>query len=131
MVFGTFDMIHPGHEDFFKQARQLAEPCTLIVSIARDSNVARIKNKLPRHNEQQRLKLVEQTGLADQVILGSETNYLEHIIAQKPDFIALGYDQQAYTERLAEDLKAAGLTQTKIVRLKPFFPEKYKTSLLR
>ena len=34
MVFGTFDMIHAGHEDLFRQARALAKEPYLIVSVA-------------------------------------------------------------------------------------------------
>ena len=41
MVFGTFDIIHAGHEDLFRQARALAEDPHLIVSVARDSAAAR------------------------------------------------------------------------------------------
>ena len=39
MVFGTFDGLHKGHLNFFKQAKKLAQKSFLIVSIARDLNV--------------------------------------------------------------------------------------------
>ena len=47
MVFGTFDGLHEGHLDFFKQARQLSKNPFLIVSIARDKNVKIIKKIFP------------------------------------------------------------------------------------
>ena len=47
MVFGTFDGVHMGHLDFLKQARKLARESFLIVSVAREKNVFRIKNKKP------------------------------------------------------------------------------------
>src|SRR3989344_4903091 len=55
MIFGTFDMIHPGHEDLFRQARELAEEPYLIVSIARDSATTRHKGTPPRRSELERL----------------------------------------------------------------------------
>ena len=70
MVFGTFDMIHLGHEDLFRQARALAENPHLIVSIARDSAVERIKGMKPRHREDERLREVQCHKSVDEVVLG-------------------------------------------------------------
>ena len=138
MVFGTFDMIHAGHEDFFKQARALvnseqsrgaAQPY-LTVSVARDSAVQRVKGMRPKHSEEERLNLVKAHPLVDDAILGDEDGYMKHIRANMPDIIALGYDQAGeYVQRLEEDLRAAGL-KTQIVRLKPHRPDVFKTSKL-
>lgn len=131
MVFGTFDMIHPGHEDFFRQARALADDAFLIVSVARDSAVARIKEEAPDNDEEARRARIEAHELVDQALLGDEDGYMAHIIAAAPDIIALGYDQEGeYVDNLAEDLAAAGLS-TAIVRLQPHEPETYKTSKLK
>lgn len=130
MVFGTFDMIHEGHADFFKQARALArEPC-LIVSVARDLAAARIKGTAPRNREDERLAIVAAHPLVDEATLGDSVGYIGHIRTSTPDIIALGYDQQGeYVDSLARDLEAAGLA-TRIVRLQAFKPERYKTSKL-
>lgn len=130
MVFGTFDMIHPGHEHFFAEARSLAKESRLIVSVARDTNVERIKGRKPRHGERERLALVNAHPLVDEAVLGDETDYITHIKRAAPDIIALGYDQSGeYVERLSADLTKAGLS-TKVVRLQPHEPERYKTSKL-
>jgi cytidyltransferase-like protein len=129
IVFGTFDGVHQGHLNMFKQAKRLSKNPYLIVSIARDKNVLRIKNKLPYNKENKRKKLVEETLIPDKVILGSLKNYLEHIVKESPDYIALGYDQIHYTENLKKDLKDRGLTP-KIRRLKPYKENIYKNSLL-
>ncbi|MBI4088324.1 adenylyltransferase/cytidyltransferase family protein [Candidatus Kaiserbacteria bacterium] len=129
MVFGTFDMIHEGHESLFKQARALGAEPHLIVSVARDKNVARIKGAA-RRGEEDRRALVEAHALVDEAILGDKEGYISHIIAARPDIIALGYDQEGeYVERLEADLRAAGSSIT-VVRLRPFRPETYKTSKL-
>jgi FAD synthetase len=128
MVFGTFDVVHPGHRNFFQQARSLAEEPYLIVSVARDKNVARIKGKAPRRSETARAAALKKISIIDKVVLGADGNPLPHILKQKPDIIALGHDQTAYVRGLRSALKAAGL-KTKIVRLKPFRRDKYKSSL--
>ena len=130
MVFGTFDMVHPGHSNMFEQARKLAKHPYLIVSIARDKNVMRIKGEPPKHSETKRAKLVKANPLVDKVVLGGIRDHLPHIIREKPDIIALGYDQEAYVKGLNQQLKNAGLS-TKVMRLKPYQPHIYKTSLLK
>jgi len=130
MVFGTFDILHPGHLHFFRQARQLARNPRLVVSVARDKNVRRIKGNEPLHNERQRLKSVKTCRLVDEAVLGGLKNHLPHILRAKPDIIALGYDQVNYVKGLKTALKNRGW-QGMIVRLKPFKPTIYKSSLLK
>ena len=137
MVFGTFDMIHEGHVDFFRQARalrlgrgQAQEKPYLIVSVARDSIVTRIKGGKPRRSESERSALLLRNTLVDEVVFGQEDGYIEHIAEAKPDIIALGYDQMGeFVDRLERDLTSAGI-EVKVVRLQAFQPEKYKTSKL-
>jgi cytidyltransferase-like protein len=130
MVFGTFDMIHKGHEDLFRQARALAPDAHLIVSVARDVSAARVKGQRPRNSEDARLKAISRTPGVDEALLGDEEGRIKHIAAMRPDIIALGYDQAGeYVEDLEKELLAAGLT-TKVVRLNAFQPDIYKTSKL-
>lgn len=122
---GTFDHFHPGHIDFLKQAKVLGDE--LVVIVARDENVKRIKGMMPKHNESQRRENVEKTGIPDRVILGYTDKDIFLILEDlKPDIIALGYDQ-----RVSEESVAKRLPHCKVVRLKPFHPEKYKSSYFR
>lgn len=131
MVFGTFDMIHKGHEDLFRQARSLGDNVFLIVSVARDQAAARHRGTFPRNAEDVRRGVVHAHPLVDDAILGDLEGYLAHIQGASPDIIALGYDQHGeYVENLEHDLADAGL-RVRIVRLQPFEPETYKTSKLR
>ncbi len=133
MVFGTFDGLHAGHLHFFKQARKLVglkkEPF-LVISIARDKNVKKIKGKIPDLNEKQRKLLVEQNKLVDRVVFAGVHEHLPHILKEKPNIIALGYDQEAYVKNLRKDLAEKGLL-VKIVRLKSYKPHKYKNHLIK
>ncbi len=130
MVFGTFDMIHEGHEDLFRQARALAPDPHLIVSVARDASAVRIKGKQPQHAESVRLAAVAAHPQVDEAVLGDEIGYIAHVVKSRPDIIALGYDQEGeYVEHLEKDLRDAGM-DTRIVRLAAFKPDVYKTSKL-
>jgi len=126
MTFGTFDIFHQGHKNFLEQARQCGD--YLIVVVARDKTVADVKGKLPQNNKQARLQTVVKTGLADKVVLGNLGDKYKVIAKFKPDVICLGYDQEAFTEKLEEKLRGFGLNKTKIVRLKSYKSEKYKSS---
>jgi len=131
MVFGTFDMLHEGHEDFFKQARALASDPYLVVSVARDSAAARHRGFAPQKKEDERRALVAEQKLVDRAVLGDEVGFIAHIKAEAPDIIALGYDQAGeYVDNLETELAAAGLSP-KIIRLNAYKPETFKTSKLR
>lgn len=130
MVFGTFDILHKGHLSFFKQARKLAKNPFLIVSVARDVNVKRIKKQKPKATEKSRLQTVKECPLVDKVVLGGVKSFLPHILKERPQIIALGYDQSEYTKDLEQNLHKKGF-KVKIFRLKSFKPTVYKSSLIR
>lgn len=123
MVFGTFDGLHAGHLNFFNQAKKLGN--YLIVVIARDYNVKKIKNKLPRLNETERQSAVKKIKIAEKVVLGQIKNPYKVIEKYQPTVIALGYDQKSFTKDLKKNF-----TKIKIVRLKPYKPNIYKSSKL-
>jgi len=129
MVFGTFDIFHKGHKDFFKQAKEHGE--YLIVVVARDRNVLKIKGRLPKNNELARQKEIAESNLADIVVLGDLDDKYKVIQEHKPDVICLGYDQKVMLEELAKKLAEFNLSKTNVVRLKPFHPEIYKSSKMR
>jgi len=126
MAFGTFDILHPGHINFLKQAKKYGN---LIVVIARDKTVKEVKGKLSKYGEKERLKAILSLNLTHKVILGSLKDKYAAIKKYKPDVISLGYDQKHFTEQLEIKLKELNL-KTKIVRLKSYKPEIYKSSKL-
>jgi len=129
MLFGTFDGLHQGHLNFFKQARNLSNKSFLIVSIARDKNVLRIKGKYPSLSEKDRINLVKKSELVNKVVLAGIKNHLLHIVKENPDIIALGYDQTFYIKNLKKDLKNKGIS-IEIIRLKPYKEKIFKNHLL-
>lgn len=127
LVFGTFDGLHPGHLDFFKQAKQ--QGGYLMAVTALDETVKAVKGRFPRRREQERADGLKISGLVDQVVRGNKGDPYEIIRQIKPDIICLGYDQEAFTKELPRELKKAGL-DVQIIRLNPYQPERYHSAIL-
>lgn len=130
LTFGAFDPLHEGHRDFFKQARALGD--TLIVVVARDGSIRAHKGREPHQNEQERLALVAADPNVSEALLGNSQADRYAILSQLTfDVIALGYDQLPGDEKVREELDKRGKQTVEVVRLKPYFPETYKSTLLR
>ena len=128
LVAGTFDIFHPGHEDFFRQARMFGD--RLVVIVARYATTLHIKGKAPVANEILRLAAVSECSLVDKARLGNVGDLFSSVVEEKPDVVCLGYDQGMDETKLKDELRKRGLT-VEVHRLKAFKPEIYKSSLLR
>lgn len=121
LTFGTYDVFHPGHDFFLREAAQHGE--RLVVIVARDSNVERIKGRAPHDNEQTRLRNVQNHPAVTEARLGYQEwgKHLQVLEDVQPDVICLGYDQHAKLPEGPWDVH----------RLSAHYPEKYKSSLIR
>ena len=95
-----------------------------------EKNFLRIKDRKPIKGEKARAVNIKKYPLVDKVVLGGIKDHLPHILKEKPDIIALGYDQSEYTANLKKELTGAGLKNTKIIRLKKYYPNLYKSSII-
>jgi FAD synthetase len=126
MVFGTFDGIHPGHEAFLKQARELGD--RLVAAVAPDKVVEKLKNRRTKEPENKRLESIEK--LVDKAVLGDvKIGAFQSVKQLNPDIIALGYDQDSLEEKLIEWIEQTG-SKIKVVKLKPFKSDIYKSSII-
>ena len=123
MCFGTFDLLHPGHISYLEQAKNFGN--YLLVVIARDANVSRLKGRSAIDNEKERLGKVNDLSMVDRTVLGNESNKMSVVSEYKPDIIALGYDQLVDLDKLKSVFKG------KIVRMKAYREKMYKSSKLR
>ena len=132
MTFGTFDNLHPGHLDYFKQAGLLGDE--LIVVVARDKNVLAIKKHIPQDDEKIRQLRVNSAlkdlGIKGRAILGNLKNRWLVLKKYRPEIICLGYDQKVDLSQLKSEIAGFRLF-CKIKRLKAYHPEKYKSSFCR
>ncbi len=128
MAFGTFDYFHAGHVDCLRQAKALGD--SLIVVIARDETVKKVKGQAPSFNEKKRLRDVANCPYVDKAVLGSTEDKYAVIKKYHPNILALGYDQYAFTYGLTQFFIKEKLN-IEIERLKAFEPQTFKSSLIR
>lgn len=126
---GTFDGLHDGHRDYFRQARGHGDE--LVVVIARDTTVERVKGRRPQYGENERLAAVQAEPLVNRALLGREGGEKFAVLLElRPDVVFLGYDQPASEKDIRAFLDANGLLPTRILRGVSYRPEIYKSSLL-
>jgi cytidyltransferase-like protein len=110
LCFGTFDILHKGHEEFLKDAR--AQGDFLIVNVVSDRLVYENKGRYPRNNQKTRAINLRKLGLADRIIAVSdnEGKNLKLISQINPNIIVIGYDQESdFIRKLKEFLKREGI----------------------
>lgn len=128
MIFGTFDIVHAGHIEFFKQVKRLGK--NLVVVVGRDTTVKRIKGHSPFNNERARVEFLKHIDYIDTVMLGDAKDVYTAVAKVKPDVIALGYDQKDFVDGLNEYLKKTK-KHIRVVRLKPYKSGRYKTGKIK
>ncbi|MFW9994480.1 MAG: adenylyltransferase/cytidyltransferase family protein [Candidatus Odinarchaeota archaeon] len=111
-VFGTFDIIHVGHVLLLENTKtavkknlfQDRDEFHLTVVVARDSNVKKMKGKLPVFPENDRLKIISAIRYVDHSLLGNEAGSKFDILEKiRPDVVVLGYDQWVPEEVLLQE----------------------------
>ncbi len=132
LVFGTFDPLHEGHRNFFRQARALGS--YLMVVVARDSWVRANKGREPLVPEGERRRTVAEQPGVDEALLGDEwpcADPFRLLSRLQFDVLALGYDQVPDDAAVRALLSARGRGNVLVERLKPYRAGRYKSSLLR
>ncbi|MGO3345100.1 MAG: bifunctional D-glycero-beta-D-manno-heptose-7-phosphate kinase/D-glycero-beta-D-manno-heptose 1-phosphate adenylyltransferase HldE [Marinomonas sp.] len=88
---GCFDILHPGHVAYMKQAKALGD--RLIVAVNTDASVKRLKGeKRPINNLEHRMAVLEGIGAIDWVTWFDEDTPKEIIEVLSPDVLVKGGD---------------------------------------
>lgn len=129
LASGVFDLLHYGHIRFLEEAKRQAGPDSrLVVIIARDSTVTKLKGRRPVIPEDQRRALVEALEVVYEALLGYEEMDLEAVIERiNPDVIAVGYDQDEI-ERLTRRIVEEKGLKLRVVRIGRFGEEDLNSS---
>lgn len=107
LAFGTFDGIHPGHEHFLSEAAALGSK--LVVGVARDEHVRKLKNKSPNFSHDTRRDAVAELSYVEDAVLSDENLGSYDIIdTVNPDVIAIGHDQIALLNDLRRWMRETG-----------------------
>jgi len=99
LVFGTFDGIHDGHRFFLKEAKKLGD--MLVVCVAQDSVVEKLKGRMPKSSTVERAKQISELPEVDSTLLGDvDLGNWSSIKTAEPDIVVAGFDQIKLREAL-------------------------------
>jgi FAD synthetase len=127
MVFGVFDVIHPGHLRFLSSAKRLGSK--LVVVVTRDAHAKAQKGKKPVMDENERLTVVSSLKMVDKAMLGDKGT--PSVIRRlRPDVIAVGYDQDERHPKLLVQLKTMQ-KRPRVKKLPSHKPERYHSKLIK
>ncbi|MDO8489823.1 MAG: adenylyltransferase/cytidyltransferase family protein [bacterium] len=129
VAFGTFDVLHPGHLSYLAQARKFGT--MLLVVVARDASVERIKGAAPLYSEKERLLIIKALRVVDEARLGNLDDHFSILGKIKPDVVCLGYDHVVTAQILLQFCKERGIKRPRIVRARAYRPERYKSHILK
>ncbi len=129
LASGAFDLLHYGHVHYLKNAKKAGgDNSKLIVIVARDRTVEKLKGAKPVFPEEQRRALVESLKIVDQAILGYEDLDMLRVIEKvNPDIIALGYDEEKVEKELQKLIAEKNL-DIRVVRVTRFGEEDLTSS---
>jgi len=128
LVFGIFDGVHPGHIDFFRQAKKHGD--FLIIAVGQTSATKKFKNKIPKYSLKERIRFVQDVDCVDRAIPGDrEQGSYKVILREKPDIVCLGYDQKGLAKDIRRWMKETE-SKTPLLFLAPYQPTIYHTKIL-
>jgi len=121
LTSGAFDLLHYGHIHLLEEAKKLGGPDSrLVVIVARDETINKLKGKLPVIPEDQRRAVIEALKVVDEALLGYEDINMSKVINLiKPDIIAVGYDQQKI-ENMTNQIIEKQKLSIKVIKLGKF-----------
>lgn len=104
---GVFDLLHPGHVQFLRAARELGD--ILVVAVNSDASARRLKGESrPITGEQDRLALVAALDTVDYAILFEDDTPSSLISALRPDVHVKGSDYEGKELPEADALREVG-----------------------
>lgn len=122
ITYGTFDLIHPGHINILRRARELGD--YLIVGLSTDE-FNKTKNKQAFHNYESRKYIVESIRYVNQII--PEKNWEQKINDIKKyeiDLLVMGDDWQGKFDHLKNHCEVLYLPRTEGIsttKIKKYF----------
>lgn len=102
---GTFDILHPGHVHYLRDAAAMGDELHVIV--ARRDNVTHKED--PVLPDRQRREMVAALDAVDHAHLGDRDDIFVPIERIEPDVIVLGFDQHHDEEAIANALDQRGI----------------------
>jgi len=128
LTFWTFDLVHEWHKHFLNEAKKYWN--VLVTILATDKNVEKFKWKKPFYSSEERKEHIKELNISDIISTWDEISPLKWIEMYMPNYICLWYDQVWFSDKLNQYIKEKKL-KIKVIRLKPFKENIYKSSILK
>jgi D-beta-D-heptose 7-phosphate kinase/D-beta-D-heptose 1-phosphate adenosyltransferase len=104
---GCFDLLHPGHVRYLRQARELGD--ALVVALNSDRSVQRIKGEgRPILDQQERAEVMAALESVDYVVIFDEETPCDLIASLLPDVLVKGGDWPVDQIVGSEEVRRAG-----------------------
>lgn len=128
LVFGVFDLLHPGHVAFLREAKRHGDK--LIVVVTRDERAEDEKGRRPYYRLEERIGMLAALSCVDEAIAGDGAGEWTMIEKIRPDVICIGHDQDAERSKAAAQIGRLSV-RPEMVRVRAFERERYSTSVIR
>ncbi len=128
MVWGTFDLLHEGHQEFLRAARNYGDE--LYVIVVPDEVVRANKKRAPIETASIRKRHLERLATVKAVYIDSMSQGLRCLDIIRPHVICLGRDQSRQWERALRALIREREIGASVVRLPQEFANGVHTSHL-
>ena len=100
-VSGTYDLLHAGHIQFFKEAKALGD--YLVVSFCSNANLLKYKGRHSCMPDDNKKVLLESIRYIDKVIIGNDDggvfDFVEAFIDEEPDILVVTTDDTHAEEK--------------------------------
>lgn len=106
MVAGTFELLHPGHLAYLKEAWKLGY---VVAVVSSDENAERSKRRKIVISQQQRAEVLSSLYYVHRVVLGRPGNIFDIFEELKPDVILLGPNQKVPEDVVKAEAKKRGV----------------------
>ena len=125
LVFGTFDILHPGHLFLINEAKKHGQVHAVL---ALDSTIRKVKGRPPVHALHERVRQLEAYEV--NALPGDERDRLKAFREIKPDVVILGYYQKLFVDSLKQYVSEQKLS-TKIITLPSFHADIFASRKIR
>jgi len=114
LTAGTFEILHPGHIMYLKEAWNLGRVITIV---SRDETVKKIKGRDVIIPEDQRLEVIKHIYYVHKARLGYTDDMFRVIEEEKPNIIFLGPDQPIDENTIVKEVEKRGLKGITVIRM--------------
>lgn len=127
LIFGVFDLLHPGHIAFVREAAKHGDVTAVVTP---DAKVLAEKGRPAFFPENERMAMVASLRGVAKAVLGDTGPRWTVVSRLRPDVICVGYDQDATNPKFVTQM--AGLSKPpRIVRVDGYETGKYSSTKLK